>query len=100
MANGRIESADELRSYLSTTETRERLTIPEMASIVSSAVFENGQFRGMFLGAISTKFSEGDINALRRALGDPPVHADCYPAADRCVARDNCWCAHSRPEQR
>lgn len=94
MANGRIESQEELQSYLASTPARERLTPGEIAAIVSSAVFDHGRFRGMFLGALSTKYSGEDIGALRAALGDPPIVSDCYPGGDGCSERPNCWCAH------
>lgn len=80
MANGRIESQEELQSYLASTPARERLTPGEIAAIVGSAVFDRGRFRGMFLGALSTKYSGEDIGALRAALGDPPSFPIVIPA--------------------
>jgi hypothetical protein len=89
-----IESRNALWTYLASASPENRLTPIEIDVIVNSAMFENGKFRGMFLGALSTKFNQSEIIRLQAALGDPQVHSDCYPAADRCVPRDNCWCAH------
>ena len=93
MANGRIESQEDLRTYLVATPARERLTEDEVATIVGSAIFDHGRFRGMFLGALSTKYSGADIRALRAALGSPDIHPDCYPGSEGCSERPNCWCA-------
>jgi hypothetical protein len=89
-----ITSKEDLRDYLNAAPAIERLTPPEIDLIVNAAVFDNGTFRGMFLGALSTKFNEDQRAALRTALGDLQIHTDCYPGATKCGPLDNCWCAH------